>query len=144
MAEILLPQQVYVNKGYVDNTMGPYENIAALGQITNLFVGLTVTVLNPVPMECWLPKRALKSGWRIKKLSSVATYADLESLSDTVLASDMKGLVEKGMEAVVLADETNEGKVTKYIVTEKTSSVITWERQNSYIGVPVDGDDVEE
>ena len=142
MAAILIPQPIYVNRGYSDNTMGPYADIEALGQITNLFVGLTVTVLSPVPMECWLPKRALKSGWRIKHLSSVATYADLVSVSETIF-TEMKALVEKGMEATVIADEPNDGKVTKYIVSNKTNEGIEWERQNSFAGVPVDGDDVE-
>lgn len=138
---ILIPQQYYVSKGYVDSTMGPYADIAALGEITNLFVGLTVTVLSPQPMECWLPKRALKSGWRIKRIYPVATYSDLMTLSSTIF-TDMKALLEKGTEATVTADETNGGKVTKYIITDKTSAGVVWEKQESS-GVEISGDDTE-
>ena len=141
MAAILIPEQYYISKGYVDGTLGPYADITELSNITNRFVGLTVTVLSPTIMECWLTTR-LKSGWRIKRLSSVATYADLLSLSQTIF-TEMKGLVEKGMEATVKNDETNEGKVSKYVVTDVTDSGIVWERQGSSAGIEISGDDTE-
>lgn len=136
----LIPDQIYASKTYADSTLGPYADLTALNGITNLFQGLTVTVLAPVPMECWLPKGKLKSSWRVKQFTSIPTYADLISYSTTIFAS-MKNLVDKGTEAIVVADETNDGRVTKYWVTAKDNNGLTWEKEST--GIPVDGDDLE-
>ena len=63
------------------------------------------------------------------------------TLSSTIF-TDMKALLEKGTEATVTADETNGGKVTKYIITDKTSAGVVWEKQEAS-GVEISGDDTE-
>lgn len=139
----LIPQQYYVKNAPVDSTQGPYADLTALGNITNLYQGLTVVVLSPVPMECWLPSGKRKNNWRVKQFTSIPTYADLETFSSTIFGS-MNYLIDKGTEATVLADETNEGKVTKYIVANKTSEGIVWEKLGGGEAfVPVSGDDLE-
>ena len=139
----LLPQQYYVKNAPVDSSYGPYADLNALDGVSNLYQGLTVVVLSPVVMECWLPNGNRKRHWRVKRFTSIATYADLLSYSSTIFAA-MNYLIDVGTEATVLADETNEGKVTKYWVTGKENGQIIWEKFSGAGGaITVDGDDQE-
>ena len=140
----LIPQQYYAKNQPVDSTYGPYADLAALGDITNLYQGLTVVVLAPVVMECWLHNGKRKNHWRVKRFTSIPTYADLQQYSATIFAA-MNYLIDVGTEATVLADETNEGKVTKYWVTGKENGQIIWEKFSGAGGatITVDGDDQE-
>lgn len=133
-----------INNAYVDNVLGPYADIDALKGINmsnDRFVGLTVTVLSPVQMECWLVGSTGNSGWRVKSFAPFATYQDLITKS-AVIFTKLKGMVNIGTEAVVVADETNDNKTTKYVLTGKTTTEFVWERVAAEISVT--GDDMEE
>ena len=102
------------------------------------YVGLTVLVLNPKPMDYWLVGGTKNKNWKVKQGNVVPTKADLDAI-----AADACTL---GLEMVVQADETNGGAVTKYWVTEIVDNVPVWS-QKQYGGgagnVTVDGEDLE-
>lgn len=141
----ILSERISYNGAYADNSMGPVASVEALTGLTNLFQGLTVTVLAPVPMELWLRDGKTRAYWRIKRFKPFATFADLQAKTSAIV-EQMQGLFEKGVEASVLADETNGGQFTKYYVKEKAKVegvwTLTWEKE-SVAGIPVDGDDLE-
>ena len=60
----------------------------------------------------------------------------------------MQGLFEKGVEAAVLADETNNGEFTKYYLDSKTKVegvwTLTWKKVSTNAGITVDGDDLQD
>lgn len=141
----ILSERVFYNGAYSDVSMGPVESVEALTGLTNLFQGLTVTVLAPVPMELWLRDGKTRAYWRIKRFKPFTTFEDLQTKTAPIVAQ-MQGLFEKGVEATVLADETNDGKYTKYYVDskEKVDGVwtLTWKKVSSEGAITVDGDDL--
>lgn len=133
----------YGGKGPLDAKQTPAEVYSDLNDTSRIplserYVGLTVLVLNPSPTEYWLVGGTKNKNWKIKQGNVVPTKADLNAI-----AADACTL---GLEMVVQADETNEGKVTKYWVTEFNGTTPVWS-QKQYGGgsanVPVDGEDLE-
>lgn len=142
----ILSDRISYNDAYSDNSMGPVASVEALTGLTNLFQGLTVTVLAPVPMELWLRDGKTRAYWRIKRFKPFATFEDLQAKTSAIVAQ-MQGLFEKGVEATVLADETNNGEFTKYYLDSKTRVegvwTLTWKKVSANAGVTVDGDDLQ-
>ena len=109
--------------------------------ISKRYVGMTVTVLNSdttkVPGEYWLVNGTTNPCWKIKTGNVVKTKASLLAISSSACTV--------GLEMVVQEDESNEGKVTKYCVTDIMNGVVTW-TQKQYGGgsaVTVEGEDQE-
>lgn len=121
---------IYSNEGYLDQKMGPYSTLTDLKNIKYRFVGMTVNVLTPVQMEVWLVNGKLNSNWRIKQFSSIPTHAKLIEFTNTIFSS-FKKMITVGTEATVIADETNDGKVTKYWVISNDGNAIVWEKMNN-------------
>mgnify|MGYP003302784218 CR=1 FL=1 len=130
----MIDERIEFLGGYVDNILGPYEDLNALKGLSSSqrFEGLTVMVKSPIPMEVWLVGGKNNSNWRIKSLIPVDTYADLEAATQTIVGVINK-MLNIGTEATVIADETNEGKLTKYWVTniDTTAKTVTWEKMNN-------------
>ena len=130
-----LIEQLKISGAYVDNLLGPYADLSALADIasSDRFIGLTVTVLAPVQMDVWLTSR-YNSGWRIKAIRPLATFADLTTATETIMAS-IPRMIEVGTEATVIADETNGGKPTKYWATavDTTAKTVTWEKMGGNV-----------
>lgn len=127
-------EKIILNGGYVDGTIGPLANVTDLkksgGLVSNRFKGLTVTVLAPVQMDCWLVNGVADMHWRIKSLAPLATYAALTTATETIMANIPK-MLAIGTEATVTADETNDNKPTKYWVTAVSGTEVTWEKMNN-------------
>jgi hypothetical protein len=107
------------------------------------YVGLTVTVLNKdttnIPVDYWLVGGTTNANWKVKAGNIVGTKANLLAISPSACTV--------GLEMVVQADETNDGKVTKYWVTEINGANVTWERKvygGGTATVPVEGEDQEQ
>lgn len=128
-----------LGEGYADGKMGPFEDLTSLKDIDYRFEGLAVTVLNPIPMECWLIGGKLNSNWRVKQFSSIPTYADLIEYTNTIFTS-FKKMIAVGTEATVIEDENNDNKLTKYWVVSNNGTSIVWEKMNKLDGdyVPKD------
>ena len=133
----------YTGKGPLDEKQTPAEVFSDLNDtarlpLANRYVGMTVLVLNPSPVEYWLVGGTKNKNWKVKAGNVVPTKADLNAISASACTL--------GLEMVVQADETNEGKVTKYWVTSITNDVPTWE-QKQYGGggaeVTITGEDIE-
>ena len=129
-------------RGPLDAKLTPAESYAELTDLSRIpvaqrYVGLTVTVLNPTPIEYWLVGGRTNASWKIKAGNVIDTKAHLLAISSSACTV--------GLEMVVQADETNDGKVTKYWVTAIENGNVTWE-QKIYGGtanVPVEGEDQE-
>ena len=152
MAEInkstTIAEQYYSTaRGPLDAKTTPaefYEDItdAARIPVAQRYEGLTVTVLkNPgsgkTPVEYWLVGGRTNACWKITTGNVIDTKANLLRLSPSACTI--------GLEMVVQADETNDGKVTKYWVTAIENGVVTW-TQKQYGGgaaVTVEGEDQE-
>ena len=134
-------------RGPLDAKLTPadsYEELQDLQRIpvANRYAGMTVTVLNASsggPVDYWLVGGRTNACWKIKAGNLIDTKAHLLAISPSACTL--------GLEMVVQADESNEGKVTKYWVTEINNGVVTWS-QKQYGGgaaqVTVDGEDIEE
>jgi len=144
---ITLSDQIFYNSSYSDISMDPVESVEALTGLTNLFQGLTITVLTPVPMELWLRDGKIRAYWRIKRFKPFATFEDLR-VKTADIVTKMHSLFEKGIEATVLADETNNGELTKYYLDSKAKVegvwTLTWKKVSVDAGVIVVGDDLED
>ena len=114
-----------------------YEELkdAARIPIAERYVGLTVTVLSPTPVEYWLIGGTRNSNWKIKTGNLIDTKENLLAISPSACTL--------GLEMVVQADESNEGKVTKYWVTAIDGANVTWSRKQYGASVTVDGEDLE-
>ncbi|MBP5725281.1 MAG: hypothetical protein J6X18_17110 [Bacteroidales bacterium] len=136
-----IPGQYYSTaRGPLDAKMTPadsYEELTDLSRIpvAQRYVGLTVTVLNPTPVEYWLVGGRTNASWKIKAGNIVDTKANLLAISSSACTV--------GLEMVVQADETNEGKVTKYWVTAIDGANVTWDRKQYGAQVTVEGEDQE-
>lgn len=120
--------------GYVDDLVMPYEDLASLKGIESeyRFEGLTVTVKQPIMMECWLVGGTMNSNWRVKSIFPIDTYAKLSEITLTILSAINK-MINVGTTVVVLSDETNDGKMTEYWATEVNTKekTVTWERKSN-------------
>lgn len=120
---------------------GVYEDIASKSGLTRIplthrYEGLTVTVLNNGhPVDFWLVGGRSNACWKVKTGNIVGTKQELLSLSSSACTI--------GLEMVVQEDETNDGKLTKYWVTEIDGGNVTWEKKEYGANVTVDGEDIE-
>ena len=136
-----IPGQYYSTaRGPLDAKMTPadsYEELTDLSRIpvAQRYVGLTVTVLNPTPVEYWLVGGRTNASWKIKAGNIVDTKANLLAISSSACTV--------GLEMVVQADETNDNKVTKYWVTAIDGANVTWDRKQYGAQVTIEGEDQE-
>lgn len=133
-------------RGPLDAKLTPADSYSELQDLTRIpvaqrYVGLTVTVLNAgdggTPIDYWLVGGRTNASWKIKTGNIIDTKAHLLAISSSACTL--------GLEMVVQQDETNEGKVTKYWVTEIDGGNVTWS-QKQYGGsanVTVEGEDLE-
>ena len=136
-----IPGQYYsTSRGPLDAKQTPADSYAELTDLQRIpvaqrYVGLTVTVLNPTPIEYWLVGGRTNASWKIKAGNIIDTKENLLAISPSACTV--------GLEMVVQADETNDGKVTKYWVTAIDGGDVTWSRKQYSAQVTVDGEDLE-
>lgn len=136
-----IPGQYYsTSRGPLDAKQTPadtYEELTDTQRIpvAQRYVGLTVTVLNPTPVEYWLVGGRTNASWKVKTGNIIDTKENLLAISSSACTV--------GLEMVVQADETNDGKVTKYWVTAIDGGNVTWSRKQYGAQVTVDGEDLE-
>ena len=127
------------SKGPLDAKMTPaetYEDLKVASRIpaAHRYVGLTVLVLTPSPVEYWLVGGTTNKNWKIKT-NSVPTKADLLAISPSACTL--------GTEMIVQADESNGGKVTKYWVSSFDGTAPVWEMKQYGAAISVEGNDME-
>ena len=143
---IITGQYYSTAAGPLDAKLTPadtYEEIASVSglsriPLTQRYVGMTVTVLNSgYPVEYWLVGGRTNACWKIKAGNIVDTKESLLAISPSACTV--------GLEMIVQADESNDGKLTKYWVTDVNENEVTWERKQYGGGaaVTVDGEDIE-
>lgn len=166
MAVNKINKQYYSTGAFaLDAKMQPVESVNDLKDLARFplqdrYVGMTVVVLNNTydedgyvvtsnPVEYWLVGDILNACWQ-KKVSdniTVPTYADLPVLNYFLNNGDpYPNGVYVGMERIVLADETNEGKMSKYwVIGIDEEGNVSWERKEYGGGgvVTVEGEDQE-
>lgn len=142
---ITVAEQYYSTvQGPLDAKLTPAESYddlkdAARIPVSQRYVGLTVTVLNTsttkIPVEYWLVGGRSNASWKIKTGNIVDTKANLLAISPSACTV--------GLEMIVQADESNEGKLTKYWVTSVENGEVTWEKKEYGANVTVTGEDQE-
>ena len=145
---IQLTDNFEFNSAPIDAKLAPVESYDALKEINNSyrFLGMTVVVTNSGTGETatYLPQTYVLSsslsnrGWKLQSGFSVPTYAHLSTLAYNAITL--------GLEAFVVADETDGGKMNKYWVTaiDKSSKTVNWERKTYSTELMIDGDNIEE
>lgn len=138
-----LPKQnAYLDNGPVDAALMPVEHVEDLNNIESRYryEGMTVTVLKTadeqsIPIEYFVYNGA----WKIKRIALLKTYATLKGS----LPSDYRYYLV-GLKAVVRKDETNDNKMTEYVVSsiDIKNKTVTWERCDS-AAITVEGADME-
>ncbi len=136
-------QYYSTSRGPLDAKLTPAETFEELSDvnripISNRYVGLTVTVLKPTPVEYWLVGGRTNNSWRIKAGNIIDTKANLLAISPSVCTV--------GLEMVVQNDETNDNKLTKYWVTSVSDDGVVWEQKRYGEGgsdVTISGEDIE-
>lgn len=156
MAEITELSKQFLNiEGHgIDAALEPVENYSGLTSIAikSRYVGMEKVVLNKengqtYPMKFFLSGSTRNTGWKIKQIFPLKDYATLKNILTLVPSISAKSYMV-GLEATVIADETNDNRPTKYWITaiDTDSNTLTWERCNGSgvsNGVTVDGDDQE-
>lgn len=140
--------QIWTPNLPLDAKSTPVDTLQELAAIpmNYRYEGLTITVLNTVydeddeivsqnPVEYWLIGGRTNAFWKVKSSNLVPDKATLLALSPSACTI--------GTEMVVQADETNEGKVTKYWVTAIQDNRVTWEKKEYGANVTIDGGDQE-
>ena len=150
MANTNISNQFYITgQKSVDAKLQPVDDINGLKAISvkDRYVGMTVTVLNAIrdedgyiifsnPIDYWLVDGTSNKCWKVKSSNTtVPTYAALMALTVSEAYT--------GMERIVIADETNENKMTKYWVTgvDTERGVVDWSRKEYGENITIDGDD---
>lgn len=140
--------QIWTPNLPLDAKSTPVDTLQELAAIpmNYRYEGLTITVLNTVydeddeivsqnPVEYWLIGGRTNAFWKVKNGNLVPDKATLLALSPSACTI--------GIEMVVQADETNNGKVTKYWVTNIQNNTVTWEKKEYGANVTIDGGDQE-
>lgn len=159
MAEITKLRKQYLSEiGHgVDAALEPVDNYSGLTGVTATarYIGMEKIVLNngnnqTYPMRFFLSGSTRNAGWKIKEIFPVPTH---EALDNLVTFTTGLGVpftkFTIGLEVIVIADEQNEGKPTKYWITavDATANIVTWERCNGSSSaapsVTVEGEDME-
>ena len=97
------------------------------------------------PMKFFLSGSTRNAAWKIKEIFPVQTH---EALDNLVTFTTGLGVpftkFTIGLEVIVIADEQNGGKPTKYRITavDTTANTVTWERCDS-AAITVEGTDME-
>lgn len=143
---VTISQQYYSTAGGpLDAKLTPANTYADLINLSRIpraqrYIGLTVTVLNSGttnnPVEYWLVGGTGNSSWKIKTGNIVPTKADLLAISSSACTV--------GLEMIVQSDETNEGELTKYWVTNISGGTVTWSQKIYNASVPITGEDQEQ
>ena len=125
-------ESIFLSNGYVDDIQKPFDTFADLKALksTRLFNGLKCVVNNNnLPISfVFVGNVKQRFYWVIEKLPVFPTYGDLTAVTDdivTTLGNRTKAF-HIGLEATVQSGETT-GEIEKYIVTEVTDGVPTWE-----------------
>ena len=140
-----ITEQFYSSaRGPLAAKLTPADSYAELTDLTRIpvaqrYVGLTVTVLNAnsggTPVEYWLVGGRTNASWRIKAGNIIDTKANLLAISPAACTV--------GLEMIVQADESNDGKLTKYWVTAIENGEVTWSQKQYGAQVTVEGEDQE-
>lgn len=154
MAEIIeLAKQFISIEGHsIDAATEPVDTYVGVTGIATRarYVGMEKVVINKgdggsYPMKFFLSGSTRNAAWKIKEIFPVQTH---EALDNLVTFTTGLGVpftkFTIGLEVIVIADEQNEGKPTKYRITavDTTANTVTWERCDS-AAITVEGADME-
>ena len=154
MAEIAGLQKQYLSEigCSVDAALEPVGNYGGLKNVTTSarYIGMEKIVLNQdgatsYPMKFYLKGGTAMKHWQIKEIFPVPTHEALDNLATFTVGLGLPiAKFTKGLEVIVIADEQNEGKPTKYRITavDTTANTVTWERCDS-AAITVEGADME-
>lgn len=157
MAQVLTISEQYYNNagGSLDKALEPVSSYTDLASVPSKsrYVGMEKVVLNTkdgvnYPMVFYLKNGVRNTNWMIKQIFPLENFNVLDTLTETLLEIPYNRF-SIGLEVTVVADETNDGKPTKYWITaiDTASNKLTWERCNSAVsdsGVTISGNDMEE
>ena len=154
MAEIIeLTKQFISIEGHsIDAATEPVDTYVGVTGIATRarYVGMEKVVINKgdggsYPMKFFLSGSTRNAAWKIKEIFPVQTH---EALDNLVTFTTGLGVpftkFTIGLEVIVIADEQNGGKPTKYRITavDTTANTVTWERCDS-AAITVEGADME-
>ena len=154
MAEIAGLQKQYLSEigCSVDAALEPVGNYGGLKNVTTSarYIGMEKIVLNQdgatsYPMKFYLKGGTAMKHWQIKEIFPVPTHEALDNLATFTVGLGLRiAKFTKVLEVIVIADEQNEGKPTKYRITavDTTANIVTWERCDS-AAITVEGADME-
>lgn len=121
---------------YLDSAILNLESIAGLANVTGNFNGrIALVETNGVSVTFKLVGGVTKICWRITSITNFKTHNDLNNFCNEIITNLSSSLkvskaFEIGDEITIVADEENDGKLTKYYVEkiEKVNKVwtITW------------------
>lgn len=159
MAEIIeLAKQFISIEGHsIDAATEPVDTYTGVTGVATRarYVGMEKVVINKgdggsYPMKFFLSGSTRNAAWKIKEIFPVQTHEALDNLVTFTTGLGVPfAKFTIGLEVIVIADEQNEGKPTKYWITavDATANTVTWERCNgSSSAVPsvtVEGEDME-
>lgn len=147
----------YLNKAgkSIDAALQPCTTFSilkndALEYAASYYEGMEKILLNSGSTAVYPMKLYLKGGnkfknWQIKEIFPVPTHEALDNLATFTVGLGLPiAKFTKGLEVIVIADEQNEGKPTKYRITavDTTANTVTWERCDS-AAITVEGADME-
>lgn len=147
----LTQQNAYGKNGPLDAALAPVEQVSDLSSIPDNFKynGMTVTVLKTddgekIPIEYFLYNGTTNRNWKIKSITPLNTYSMIKSS----LPSDYRYYLV-GLKVVVKKDETNDNKMTEYVVSsiDTKNQIVTWERCNNSgedAAISIEGNDMEQ
>lgn len=154
MAEIIeLAKQFISIEGHsIDAATEPVDTYVGVTGIATRarYVGMEKVVINKgdggsYPMKFFLSGSTRNAAWKIKEIFPVQTH---EALDNLVTFTTGLGVpftkFTIGLEVIVIADEQNGGKPTKYRITavDTSANTVTWERCDS-AAITVEGADME-
>ena len=124
---------LYTLNKYVDETLQPFNDFASLASFSNVFNGLTAVVNNNgLPITLYYDGEGNKKYyWKIKHLPVFTSFAEISAITEEIVSTlstkkNASRAFYVGLEATVQSGETT-GEIEKYIVTEVTDGVPTWE-----------------
>lgn len=148
---IATKQNAFNGKGPLDAALEPVEHISDLSSISEnyRYKGMTVTVLKTedeknVPIEYYLYNGIGDFNWKIKSIGPLNTYSMIKSS----LPSDYRYYLV-GLKVIIKKDETNDNKMTEYVVSsiDIKNKTVTWERcdngSSTAPSITVEGTDIE-
>lgn len=141
MAEIINDQLNLLKKSSIDarqTTLQTVSELSSYAYYSYAYDGLEVTVLNnghplKFAMNSNGASRIRKNSWTLCDTIVADTYQGLVDLAENIVttlnvsSTNVSKAFEVGQKAIVLSDETRDGKWAEYIVTAVENGVPTWE-----------------